>query len=94
MQKAIYKSIPEWTALFDSTPENTPCVFVDSCTGTLYQYSTKTAAVQGLYAEDNRLAGQWCPGPQDDDNLAAWAIIEMVIDNPEHVGLPKEPAWA
>ena len=94
MQKAIYKSIPEWTAVFDNTPENTPCEFVDSCTGTLYRYSSKTEAVKGLYSEDARLRGMWSPGPLNESDPAAWAVVEMVIDNPAHVGLPAQPAWA
>lgn len=87
-------SIPGFTRVYDAIPADVCTAYVDSITGKRYQYQGKLSAVAGLAKEDTRLSGNWCPGPENDDDLTAWAILEMVIDNPAHVGLSAQPAWA
>lgn len=90
-QDILNRSIKDWKRTYDAIPEFIPFHFVDDNTGNKYDYSSKAEAVQGLYNEDLRLGGEWAPYPADDNDVAAWAVVEMLVDAPSHVGLPGAP---
>lgn len=89
-------TIRNYTSIYDTTPADPYRVYryTDDKRGTVYMYRGKLAAVAGLAAEDERLRGDWTPAPADEQDGCAWAILEMVIDNPAHIGLSAVPTWA
>lgn len=73
-------NVNEWIAAGESAPEYRVYRFKDDCTGKVYEFENKSAAVAGIATVDTELFGNWSPAPVDEDSFTDWAVLEYVID--------------